>query len=76
MGQIQVGFVHPFRRTEIQEVRVEHLPKPWNPEDPLGDGLHERVVVGHRAVNDRNPADRKADVSIGILSLEESRVQR
>ena len=65
MGQIHVGTPHPLRRAEIEDVCAEHLPEPWDLEDPLGNALPERVVIGHRSVNDRDPTDGEADMLVG-----------
>ena len=76
LGQIEVRIFYPFRRAEIEKMCAEHLSEPWDVRDPLGNGRRQRVVVGHRSLDDRDTANREADMPVGVLGLEESGVQR
>ena len=41
----------------------------------VGERRHQIAMIGRRSFDDRHAADRQADVGIGILGLQETRIQ-
>ena len=70
-----VDVVHPPRSAEIERLGVQDLPEPRNREYAFGQSDRELVEVGHRSSKDSNGADRETYVAVGVLGLEEPRIQ-
>ena len=76
MGDVEVGVVHPLRCAEIERLRAQDLPEPRHRQNAFGQAGDERVEVGHRSGEDGEGTDREADVAVGVLGFEESRIKR
>ena len=75
MGNIDRG-VHPCGSAKIERLGAQHLAEPRHRQGAFGKGRGQRVEVGHRAGKHGNGADREADVAVGVLGLEEPRIER
>ena len=72
--EIEVRVVDPFRWFQIEKVCMQHLPKSRNRHDPLSHCDGELVEVWHRTLENRQTADGKTHVMVGILCFEKTGV--
>ena len=66
---------HPDAAAPRAARDAQDLPEPRLRQYAFGEARGERVEVGHRSSKDGNGADREADVAVGVLGVEEPRVQ-
>jgi len=75
VANVERGVVNPLGGFEIQRMRAQNLVETRNFRQPHTQTCNEIPEIGRRTIEDRQRADGEADVWIGVLGLQESRVQ-
>jgi hypothetical protein len=75
-ADVESRIVDPLRRTNVERQGAQHLRASRNRSNALCQNSFEFLVLGHRAIDDGDSADRQTDVAVRILGHEEARIER